>query len=320
MTTGGFDPNQDPHSQGNDPDNPDPKNPPGGYPPPPSGGYPPPQGNYPPPPGNYPPPQGNYPPPPGNYPPPQGNYPPPPGNYPPPQGNYPPPPGNYPPPPPGNFSSQPGYSPAPTRLSVGDAISYGWSKFSANAGVWIGFMLVAIVIEVVINFIFGGFDTSADFTLWRAIGSVVAAIVSYLIQAAYVRGALHETDGIKPAFGSFFQFDNVAAVIIASVIVGLATTIGFVLLIIPGLVIMFLTWWTLPFVIDRNEDPIAAIKSSVRAISSNVGTLLLLALAVVGLNLVGLLLCGLGLFVSVPVTIIASTYAYRVTTGGPVAP
>ncbi|MEZ5151721.1 MAG: hypothetical protein R2803_11480 [Rhodococcus zopfii] len=203
---------------------------------------------------------------------------------------------------------------------MGDAISYGWSKFSQNAGVWIGFMVVAFVIQGVINLIFGGFDTSGEFTLWRAIGAVVGAIVGYLIQAAYVRGALHEIDGNKPAFGSFFQFTNVAAVIIASVIVALATIIGFVLLIIPGLIVLFLTWWTLPFVIDRNQDAIAAIKSSVQAVSSNVGTLLLLALAVVGLNIVGALLCGLGLLVSVPVTIIASTYAYRVTTGGPVAP
>ncbi|MCK8675544.1 hypothetical protein M1M07_31130, partial [Rhodococcus sp. HM1] len=222
---------------------------------------------------------------------------------------------------PGNFSSQsPGYSPVPTQLSVGDAISYGWSKFSANAGVWIGFMIVALVIQGVINLIFGGFNTDGDFTLWRAIGTIVSAIVGYLIQAAYVRGALHEIDGNKPAFGSFFQFTNVAAVIIAGVLVGLATVIGFVLLIIPGLIVMFLTWWTLPFVIDKNQDAITAIKSSIQAISSNVGTLLLLALAVVGLNIVGALLCGLGLFVSVPVTLIASTYAYRVTIGGPVAP
>ncbi|MFZ2530181.1 MAG: hypothetical protein WAX14_21430 [Rhodococcus sp. (in: high G+C Gram-positive bacteria)] len=203
---------------------------------------------------------------------------------------------------------------------MGDAIRYGWSKFSANAGMWIGFIVVALVIQGVINIIFGGFDTTEDFTLWRAIGTVVSAVVGYLIQAAYVRGALHEIDGNRPAFGSFFQFTNVAAVILASVLVALATVIGFVLLIIPGLIVMFVTWWTLPFVIDRNLDAIAAIKSSVQAISSNIGTLLLLALALVGINIVGALLCGLGLLVSVPVSVIASTYAYRVTTGGPVAP
>ncbi|MGB3370610.1 MAG: hypothetical protein WBA81_08320, partial [Rhodococcus sp. (in: high G+C Gram-positive bacteria)] len=172
-------------------DGPDPD--PSGQPqtPPPAGGYPPP-GNYPPPggtppPGNYPPQGGSYPPPPGNYPPQGGSYPPPPGNYPPQGGGYPPPPGNYPPqgggypPPPGNYGAA-GYGGAgfgaglPPTLSVGDAISFGWNKFKDNAGVWVGIVLIAAVIQIVINLIFGGFggstsDLSETFSLWRILGT-----------------------------------------------------------------------------------------------------------------------------------------------------
>ncbi len=82
---------------------------------------------------------------------------------------------------------------------------------------------------------------------------------------------------------------------------------------------IFLTWWTLQFVIDQNEDAITGIKSSFRVISQNVGPVLLLALALVGINIVGAILCGVGLLVSIPITIIASTYAYRVLTGRYVA-
>lgn len=288
MTSGGYDPDKDPQN-------------PGGNPPPQGGGYPPP-GNYPPPAqGNYPPP-GSYPPPPGDYPQ-QGGYPPPP------QGNYPPPPqGNYPPPP--SF----GESPMPTRLSVGTAIGYGFNKFKENALVWVGIVLVAAIIQVVLNFVL-----SSDNIVFSLIFSVVVGVVSLLIQAALVRGALHEVDGIKPAFGSFFQFGNVAAVIIAGILVGIATSIGFVLLIIPGIVITFFTWWTFQFVIDRGDEPIPAIKASAQAIASNGGTLFVLALALVGINIVGALLFLVGLLASIPITIIAGTYAYRVTVRGRVA-
>ncbi len=174
--------------------------------------------------GGYPP-QGNPPPPPGGYPPPPGNYPPPP------QG---PPPGGYPPPPPMSDYGTPGQTPG--QFSVGDAIGYGWNKFKDNALIWIGILLIAAVIQVVLNLVFGGFSTSSDmsaaFSVWRIIGTIVTTIVGYLINAALVRGALHEVDGNKPAFGSFFQFTNVGAIIIASVIIGVAATIGFVLLII----------------------------------------------------------------------------------------
>lgn len=297
MTTGGYDPNDKPEGgdQGGYP--------PQGNPPPPPGGYPPPPGNYPPPPQG--PPPGGYPPPPGNYPPPQqgGNYPPQQGgNYPPPQGNYPPPPqgpppGGYPPPPPVTGYGAPGQTPG--QLSVGNAISYGWNKFKDNALIWIGIMLVAAVIQVVLNLIFGGFSTSSDlsdtFTVWRIIGTLVTTVVGYLINAALVRGALHEVDGNKPAFGSFFQFTNIGAIIIASLIVGVLSTIGFILLVIPGLIVVFLTWWTLQFVIDQNQDAVTGIKSSFGIISQNVGPLLLLALALVGINILGAIPCGLGL-------------------------
>lgn len=290
MTSGGYDPDKDPQNPG---------------------GYPPPQGGYPPPPqGNYPPPQqGGYPPP-GNYPPPpQGNYPPPPqGNFPPP-GNYPPPPqGNYPPPP--SF----GESPTPTQLSVGSAIGYGFEKFKQNALVWIGIVLIAAIIQGVLNFVL----TSDNFVL-SLIFSVIVGVVALLIQAALVRGALHEVDGIKPAFGSFFQFNNVFAIVIAGVLVGIATGIGYILLVIPGLVVTFFTWWTFQFVIDRGDEPIPAIKASAKAIASNGGTIFVLALALFGLNIVGAILIGIGLLVTIPITIIAGTYAYRVTVGGRVA-
>jgi len=249
-----------------------------------------------------------------------GGYPPPPG-YGAGEGGYPPPPGYG-----ADAFSAPGFGgPGGTpQLTVGDALGYSWNKFKANAGIWIGIVLIAAVIEVALSLIFNTGNTSGDFssafTVWGIFGTIVTTVVGYLIQAAMIRGALHEVDGNKPAIGSFFQFNNVGAIILASVIVGVLSAIGFVLLIIPGLIIVFLTWWTLQFVIDQNQDAITAIKSSFSAISQNVGALLLLALALVGINIVGALLCGLGLLVTIPLTVIASTYAYRVVVRGPIAP
>ncbi len=267
-----------------------------------------------------------------------GGYPPPPGYGAPQPGGYPPPPGSgYPPPPNGGYGapiqSPPGFGgPNGTpQLTVGDALGYAWNKYKANAGVWIGILFIALLISLAVSAIFtdwgsigdadsASFSNSFDFSVWGLIGRIVTTVVSYLISAALIRGALNELDGNRPGFGAFFQFSNVGAIIIASFLVGIMTGIGLILLIIPGIIIAFLTWWTLEFVIDQDQDAITAIKSSFGAISQHVGPLLLLALACVGLNIVGALLCGLGLLVSIPLTIIASTYAYRVVVGGRVAP
>ncbi|OZD05090.1 hypothetical protein CH275_11995 [Rhodococcus sp. 06-235-1A] len=238
-----------------------------------------------------------------------------PGGYPPPQGGY-PPPGNYPPPPQGNYPPPPsfGNSPMPTQLSVGTAIGYAWKKFTQNPLVWIGIVLIAAIIQGVLNFVL-----RSDSFFVSLIFSVIVGVVALLIQAALVRGALHEVDGIKPAFGSFFQFNNVFAIVVAGILVGIATGIGYILLVIPGLVITFFTWWTFQFVIDRGDEPIPAIKASAQAIASNGGTIFVLALALFGLNIVGVIPVGLGLLVTIPITIIAGTYAYRVTVRGRVA-
>ncbi|GAA4481284.1 hypothetical protein GCM10023094_29160 [Rhodococcus olei] len=313
-----------------DPNNPQPPPNQGYPPPPPNQGYPPPPPNqgYPPPPNYGQPPAGGYPPPPSQGQPTYGQ----PAGYPPPPGYGAPQPGGYPPPPPTGGYGAP-IQPAPgfggpggtPQLTIGDAIGYAWTKYKANAGVWIGITLIVFVIQLVVSWIFGmnsydSTDFGDYFSPWRIIGTIVSVIVGYLINAALVRGALHEVDGNKPGFGSFFQFTNVGAIILASLLVGLMTAVGFVLFVIPGLVLAFLTWWTLQFVIDREQDAVTAIKSSFSTISSHFGPLLGLAVILVLLNFVGALLCGLGLLVTLPLTQIASTYAYRVAVAGRVAP
>ncbi len=188
-----------------------------------------------------------------------------------------------------------------------------------------------MIVSAVVQLPFGGFDAEfgignmdsgfrAGSLILSMIGLVVSFVVGALIQAAFVRGALHELNGNKPDFGAFFQFGNVAQVLLASLILGVLTSIGYLVCVIPGVIAMFLTWYTLTFVLDQNHDAMTAIKSSYNLTSQNVGPLLLLALACVGLNIVGALLCLIGLLVAGPVTLIAATYAYRFLVNGPISP
>ena len=97
-------------------------------------------------------------------------------------------------------------SAAPSFLWVRQ-LSYGWNKFKDNALVWIGISIIAFLIAGLIQGAFNGFDyTNTEFSALSIVGGLVTAIVGYIIQAAFLRGALSELDGIKPAFGTFFQF------------------------------------------------------------------------------------------------------------------
>lgn len=291
-------------------------------PPPPPGGYPPPPENIPPP-GGYPPPQGNYPPP--------GGYPPPPQYYPPPQGNYPPPgyppPGNYPPP------GAPAYS-------VGEAVSWAWNKFSKNVTTilvpTLVFGVVYAVLQTVIQTITSAFSTvdstsygdgyAASISLGLGgivvsiIGAVVTVIVAAVVQSAYIGGMLDIANGQPVQIGSFFTPRNVVNVIIASVLSSIIVGIGVLLCIVPGVIATILLLFTTAVVVDRNVSGVEGLRTSFAIAKANFGPTALTWLTTIGVGILGVLACLVGLVVAYPMIALITVYAYRKLSGGYVAP
>lgn len=317
-----------------------PPTPPGGFPPPPENVPPP--GGYPPP-GNYPPPQGNYPPPPqGNYPPPpQGGYPPPPqGGYPPP----PPPQGGFAPPPPAGYPPA-GYPGGPAQYSVGDAFSWAWNKFSKNAAALIVPTLVyALIVGIVGGVVYGlafalapsgvttydsydsgfSYEYSAGFGVASfivlALGGLILLVLLAAISSAYIGGILDIANGVPVTAGSFFKPRLIGPVIIATVLVGVATAIGNALCYLPGLIVSIFAFFTTVALLDRNLSAIDAIKASIDIAKNNFVQVLITWLLFAVIIFVGSLLCGIGIIVAAPVAILFEVYAFRRLTGGQVAP
>jgi len=100
-----------------------------------------------------------------------------------------------------------------------------------------------------------------------------------------------------------------------SILVGLAIGIGFVLLIVPGILAMLFFMFSTVIVIDRDLGPIEAMKESMRIGRgcrwSLLGLVVLLALIV----FVGMLALFVGLLVAMPVATLAFIHAYRVLSG-----
>jgi uncharacterized membrane protein len=327
----------------------------GGYPPPGQGGHPPPgQGGYPPQQGGYPPPgQGGYPPPgQGGYPPRQGGYPPPPQ-----QGGYPPPPqqGGYPPPPPGAPGYPPstgGYQPADLtsyggaqRFNVGEAFSWAWNKFTKNPGPLIiatlVYGLIIIVLQVIINLLqaavspgvsdYASSDNGFSYSwssssmgigglLVSIVGWFVTLIVGAAIQSGYISGVLDIANGQQVSVGSFFRPRNIGQVIVAGLIVGIITTIGLFLCVIPGLLASIMLVFTVVALLDRNLSAVDAVKTSFDTSKANFGNAFLTWLVGIVTVFVGALVCGVGLLVAIPVAALFLVCAWRQITGGQVAP
>jgi uncharacterized membrane protein len=151
------------------------------------------------------------------------------------------------------------------------------------------------------------------------IGWIVMLVVGAAIQSAYYSAVLDIANGREVSVGSFFKPRSIGNVILAGLVVGVITTIGFFLCIVPGLIASIMLMFTIIALLDRNLPPIDSVRASFDVAKSNFGQVLLTWLVIVLLVIVGALVCGVGLLVALPLVALVEVYAWRRLTGGQIA-
>jgi uncharacterized membrane protein len=228
----------------------------------------------------------------------------------------PPPPASPPPPPPSGQYPAPGGA----AFNIGDAISYGWNALWKNVGVLVPMMLIVAIIPIVLILIGAVINNTFVFALFY----LVALIIGFVLGLGLIRAALAITRGEKPAIEMLFSTDNLGPYVLGAILFAIGNAIAtFICLGIPILSIVWLTLFGFfgYVIVDRNEQsPIEALKISQKIVGPKfwpvVGLLVLLYL----INFVGIIICGIGLLFTAPLTLVAHAYAYRTLSGEPVAP
>ncbi|WP_067437922.1 hypothetical protein [Nocardioides jensenii] len=237
--------------------------------------------------------------------------------------------GQQPPAGPPGWGQPAGYGGPPGRApyDAPSAIGYGWKAFTRFPGALIIAALIVLAVPIAIQVVgvvagdgSSGFTSGTEFEFnpMALVLNLASTIVSMVLGAAMIRLALDVVDGAEPSVGTMFSRLNLVQVLIAAVVLGIVTTIGLVLCVLPGLVVMFLTFLTNYFIVGKGEDAFTAIKSSVSLTTANVGQLLLLALLCFVCIMVGALACGVGLLIAFPVITVATAYTFRTLQGEPV--
>ncbi|WP_110811711.1 hypothetical protein [Mycolicibacterium mucogenicum] len=145
---------------------------------------------------------------------------------------------------------------------------------------------------------------------------VVAAAIS---SAQYV-GLLGIADGQPTTIGSFFKPRYIGPMILLTLIVGVLVGIGYVLCVIPGLIVALFAIFAHAVLVDRGQSPIDSLKASIEIVKANVGQVILVWLVAGLIGAAGILACGVGVLVSAPVASLMLVYTYRRLSGGQVAP
>jgi uncharacterized membrane protein len=215
---------------------------------------------------------------------------------------------NQPPPPPPPYD--PGYS-------AGVAWGYGWNKFTQHLGQIVVAVVLLVAVQIApqaLNYLL------SDALVVRWIIGLLSWVVSMIISAGIIRSALDITAGRALDPKTLLTPHKLGDVIVASLITGIATFVGLILFVLPGLAVMFFTSFTLYFLMDREEmGAIDAIKASVELTRRNAGSVIVWFLLSLATWLVGAVLCGVGLIAAVPIVIIGTAYTYKVLNNQPVA-
>ena len=113
----------------------------------------------------------------------------------------------------------------------------------------------------------------------------------------------------------FRGFNFFVPALVASLLIGILSFVGFLFLIIPGLVIAAIYKFTYLFIVDKRMDFWPAMQASHAVVKNDYfGFTMFLILAFL-VNVVGFLCFFVGLFITIPVTFAAITLAYKEIVG-----
>jgi uncharacterized membrane protein len=148
---------------------------------------------------------------------------------------------------------------------------------------------------------------------------IATNILNIPISVFFTMGAVRYTikiaRGEEAGFGDIFTGGPYLAFLGSTLLVGLGTFGGFLLCIVPGILLAICWSFYGQFVVDKGAGALDSMSMSWDLTRGRRGDLFVLWLLLFGLNLLGLLACCVGVFVTGPMTQIAIAWVYLRLTG-----
>lgn len=181
--------------------------------------------------------------------------------------------------------------PVGVQASAGRWIGEGWALVKADLG---NYILLALIFAVL---------------------SGVPLIQGPLIAGFHIF-TMKKLMGRNAELGDLFTgFNFFVPALVASLLIGLFTFAGTLLLIIPGLVVAAMYKFTYLFIVDKRMDFWPAMQASHAVVKNDYFGFTMFVILAFLVNLLGVLCCFVGLLVTIPLTFAAITVAYKEIVG-----
>ncbi|MEM6519449.1 MAG: hypothetical protein AAF892_03210 [Cyanobacteria bacterium P01_D01_bin.71] len=198
------------------------------------------------------------------------------------------------------------------QFKMGDYIGRGWEIFKSNALLFIGFTLLVFVglgiISAILPYPLGSGN-------WEdgqgGIGIVSSILLNLLIPGIYLV-AFQIARNRTTAFGDFFKgFNRALPILLLAFISGFLVFVATLCFLLPGIYLGVAYMFSLPLLLDKNLDFWPAMETSRKLITKKWFSFFGFAIVLGLINLGGLILLGIGLIVTFPLTVCAQVAAYE---------
>lgn len=183
--------------------------------------------------------------------------------------------------------------PAGVRTHTGRWIGEGWRLVTRDPAIFALLTLLFIVLNGFVPLILQG--------------PLFAGFHIYCMKRLLNRAA---------EFADFFTgFNFFIPALVASLVIVVFVFAGTLLCIIPGLVVAAMFNFTYLFIVDKRMDFWQAMKASHAVVRNDYFGFTVFLLALIGIDILGVLCCLIGILIALPVTVAAITVAYQEVVG-----
>lgn len=179
---------------------------------------------------------------------------------------------------------------------IGELFEAAWDAFKPNALVLVGATVIMMAASLIVRQILGN----------GSLGGLVDSGVSAFFMVGYYRLGLDIARGRPADIATLFRGgDRFLVMWVANFAAAVAIGIGFLLLIVPGLILSLGLFFYWSYAADTGLGPIECLKASWELTRGRKGDLFLLGLAMFGVLLTGLVALCVGIFAALPFVVLA---------------
>lgn len=218
----------------------------------------------------------------------------------------------------------------PEKIEAGDVISTAWEITKRNLGFLVALILVAGLLNILFSLPATAMNVIAEMQkqqngqdnvalkLFAGLWQIPSNLFSIFLTCGQTMIMLKLARGEQATLGELFGGGRFfLRMVLCSIIFGIAVVLGIILCIVPGIIVALALS---PFAMVLIGEDLPGIESLSRAWELTKGnrlTLLVLGFAGTGIAILGLLACGVGLLVAIPLIAMMNTVAYLRMSGQP---